>query len=211
MSFYREVLPETQQRVLGELGPVAMAAGYYLGGGTAVALHVGHRQSIDLDWFRPAPLDAPLELASEIRDAGLPLDVSSVAPGTLHGRCGAVRVSFLTYRYDTLEALVPWPEMGCQVASLRDLACMKLAAAAQRGSRKDLVDVAVLLDRFTLSEMLASYSARYGVDDTTHVLYGLTYFDDAESEPSPRMLARLSWAQVKERLMREVARVAGKA
>lgn len=205
MSLFREVLPDLQVEVLRLVGPTLTAHGFYLGGGTAVALHLGHRRSIDLDWFREDGLGDPLGLAGQLANDGVALEIGSVGPGTLHGSVAGVRVSLLGYRYPPLEPLVRWPEMGCALASLRDLVCMKLAAAAQRGSRKDLVDVAALLDVMQLEEMLTAYRERYGVRDATHVLYGLTYFDDAEREPPPQMLASLTWADVKRRLSAAVA------
>ncbi len=63
MRFHVEVLAPAQRRVLGRLGPVLTARGYYLAGGTALALHLGHRRSVDLDWFTPEPLGDPLGLA----------------------------------------------------------------------------------------------------------------------------------------------------
>ena len=66
MNFHAEVLPPEQQDVLRQLGRVAKDLGYYLGGGTAVAIHLGHRRSVDLDWFTER-MDDPLRLASQIR------------------------------------------------------------------------------------------------------------------------------------------------
>jgi hypothetical protein len=58
--FHEEVLPPPQRAALLLVGRRAAAAGFYLGGGTAVAAHLGHRESLDFDWFTPAALDEPL-------------------------------------------------------------------------------------------------------------------------------------------------------
>lgn len=71
MSFHRGVLPTTQQQALRVSGPVLTAPGFYVAGGTAVALHLGHRRSIDLDWFRERPIEDPLDLAADLRQAGV--------------------------------------------------------------------------------------------------------------------------------------------
>ena len=62
-----------------------------------------------------------------------------------HGRVNRVRVSFLEFRYPLLARTARWPKAGCHIASIRDIACMKLAAIAQRGSRKDFIDLWALL------------------------------------------------------------------
>lgn len=208
-ALHLEVLPHAQQDVLQVMGPVAGSLGFYLGGGTAVALHLGHRRSADFDWFTPDEIADPLVLAGSIRDRGVNLEVVSTAPGTLHGRVNGVRSSFLSYRYPLLRPLVAPEETPSKLAALEDLACMKLAAVAQRGARKDFVDVAVLLERFSLPEMLGLFHEKYGIRDVGHVLVGLTYFDDAEREPQPALLRPLEWDDVKARVRSAVREYAG--
>ena len=209
-GFHVEVLPQNQSRALAALGPSATREGFYLAGGTAVALHLGHRQSVDFDWFTAAALDQPLELAERIRSGGVALEVDRVEPGTLHSRVLGVRTSFLRYAYPLIDETVPWPEFSCVLASLEDLACMKLAAVAQRGARKDFLDVfAIGRERITLARMLELYQRKYGIRDVGHVLAGLCYFDDAEREPTPALLASLEWAEVKAAVAAWVKDVAG--
>jgi hypothetical protein len=199
LSLHLDVLPERQQQLLGPLS--AALPGFYLGGGTALALHLGHRQSVDFDWFTAAGIDDPMAFAALLKARGVAFETTSVAPGTLHGVVGGVRVSALSYRYPMLEPPTVEPGSGCELASLRDLACMKLAAVAQRGARRDFVDVAALLDRDTdLRGMLDDFSRKYGAADVTHVLMALTYFDDAEREPMPMLTRPVDWEALKERL-----------
>jgi hypothetical protein len=198
LSFHEEIMPPDQRRALGTLGRHATEAGFYLAGGTAVAIQIGHRQSIDFDWFTPAGLDDPMAFAGLLRSRGIPLETRSVAPGTLHATVGGVRCSFLSYRYPLLEATVPWPEYSCDLASLADLACMKLAAIAQRGARKDFLDIVAIAERgFTLPQMLDLYRRKYDTADVAHVLASLCYFDDAEREPMPTMLVPSVWGSVR--------------
>ena len=106
-----------------------------------------------------------------------------------------VRVSFLEYRYPRLRPGLA--RSGLVLASLEDIAAMKLAAVTQRGSRKDFVDVFALGRRFRLEEMLGFYREKYGLEDCGHVLVALSYFDDADGERMPTMIARWSWPSVK--------------
>lgn len=78
---------------------------------------------------------------------------------------------------------------------------MKLAALAQRGSKKDFVDIFALGRRcFSLRQMLDHYRKKYGVDDFAHLLYSLAYFEDADRERMPRMCWDVDWRDMKETL-----------
>ena len=198
MSFHDEILTVRQRKALRLLGPAAAQRDFYLAGGTAIALQLGHRRSIDFDWFLEGRLGDPLRLAGEIRDEGIPFQSGQIARGTLYGSLYDVRVSFLEFHYPMLDPLVTWPDYGCRLAGLRDLACMKLSAITQRGSRKDFVDLYALGQAGqTLPDMLAWYGEKFGVKDLGHVLYALAYFDDAESERMPRMIWKASWDKIK--------------
>src|SRR4029077_4097628 len=97
----------------------------------ALALRLGHRRSVDLDWFAGEPLGDPLLLARRLQDAGIKFRTEQALAGTLHGTVSWVRVSLLEYRYPLLKPLVPVRSFGCTLASLEDLAAMKLSAVAQ--------------------------------------------------------------------------------
>ena len=194
-----EVLPEVQRRVLGQLGPVVDKDGFYLAGGTAIALQLGHRRSIDFDWFTDQSFDDPHHYAGRLRRREPAWKLEKAAPGTLHGTVDGVKVSFLYYQYPQIEERVAISDHSCAMASLHDLGSMKLAAVAQRGSRKDFVDVWALVQHgFGLREMLAAYQKKYTTDDIAHLLMSLTYFDDAELEPMPMMLIDIAWTDIKE-------------
>jgi hypothetical protein len=196
--FHEEVLPRVQREGLRALGGAVTREGFHLAGGTAVAIHLGHRQSIDFDWFTPSALDDPLALAERLRSEVPGLQTKSIAAGTLHAQVQGVRCSFLSYRYPLLRPLVPWPEFSCALASLEDLASMKLSAVAQRGARRDFLDVfAIGRHGLGLRLMIALYQERYGISDVGHVLAGLSFTDDAEREPMPVMLTPMDWNAVK--------------
>jgi hypothetical protein len=195
VRLHREALGRSQRSLLPRLAPLARQHGFHLAGGTALALQLGHRRSVDFDWFREDPIDDPLRLAADLRAAGLTFETERVERGTLHGRASGVRVSFLEYRYPLLRPLREVESL--RLAALEDIAAMKLAAVAQRGSKKDFVDVVSLGRRFGLVEMLAFYREKYGVEDVGHVLVALAYFDDADRERMPMLLQRQSWPGVK--------------
>jgi hypothetical protein len=204
-----EVLPQEQTICLRRLAPVATDLGFYLGGGTAVALHRGHRRSVDFDWFAGRFPGPPVDLQELLAGRGIDLEPTALAAGTVHGRIAGVKVSFLEFRPALLEPLVEWPEIGCQLASCPDLAAMKLLAVAQRGTKKDFIDVHALSRQMPLAEMLACYQRRFGVTDTSRLLASLCFFDDAEDDPMPVMLGPIRWETVKQDLQSLVRQIAG--
>ncbi len=210
MSYHLEILPAQQVEVLRALAPHAGEEGFHLAGGTALALRLGHRRSVDLDWFSPSWTGPAEELASRLRSAGIPLVAHQFAKGTLHGEVEGVHVSFLRYAYPDLQPVDSWVELDCRIASLQDLACMKLSAVTQRGTRRDFVDIAFVLKQgLSLKNVLDLYRAKYSVTDVGHVLVSLAYFDDAEREPMPTMLLPCDWEALKSELRTQLLQFAG--
>lgn len=161
-------------------------------GGAALALHFGHRTSIDLDLFgswEPLP---PLELAlsncaaSVMKTGG----EESLQFFTVDG----VKIDCVTYPYKWLRPAVV--SDGIRLADIPDIAAMKLAAATNRGTRKDFVDVYFLLQKYSLRQMLDWYVEKYPDGNDYLVLRSLVYFDDAELEPMPNMLTPVEWKSV---------------
>jgi hypothetical protein len=204
-----EVLAPAARAALGRLARFTSEHGFYLGGGTAIALWLGHRRSVDLDWFRDEAFDAS-SLLRELREAGTRLEMVAVAEGTLHGLIEEVAVSFLAYRYPALTERLAVGEPAFRIASLDDLACMKLAALLQRGEKKDYFDLFALLDRGeTLQRLFGLFERKYGFDPTGSLLRAAIYFDDAEGTPDPVSLwPGLTWDRVKEGLRDAVRRFA---
>ena len=202
MKYSAVGLPKKQISVLKSLGVQMSARGFYLAGGTALAIHLSHRISVDLDWFTSTSFEDGMILAQSLRNSNIALEIEQVSPGTLHGSVNGVRVTFLQYQYPLLQSIEHWNEMSCPLASLEDLACMKLSAVAQRGARKDFCDIYALgKNVFSLPQMLGFYQKKFSIRDIGSVLYGLVYFDDAESERMPRMLLDVSWREIRNTIL----------
>ncbi len=198
LIWHDEVMDDPVKVVLSSLAPTMTEKGFYLGGGTAVAIHLGHRRSQDLDWFSPTRSADMMVLVGDLRATGVDLVVTSVEKGTLHGSIDGVPVSFLDYPYTLLEAPVSHPTMAFRLATLLDLACMKLSAVAQRGSRKDFLDIyAMGRTDIDLGTMVSLYRRKYEIEDISHLMYGLSYFDDADREAMPTMVWDVEWDEVK--------------
>ena len=198
MTFFPHILGRRQHTVLKRLGPLARQSGFYLAGGTAIALQLGHRRSLDLDWFTGSRLEEPLRLADHLTEKNLPFRLKRLDAGTLQGDMSRMRVSFFEYRYPLLKPLGQLHAFDSQSASLADLAAMKLSAIAQRGAKKDFVDVyAIGCKVANLDQMLKWYQQKFGVRDVTHLLVSLAYFDDADREPTPSLIWRVDWRTIK--------------
>jgi len=92
MTFHAEILTHTQKRVLQLLGPFTQQHDFYLAGGTALAIHLGHRRSQYFDWFTTGPIPDAMSLATSIREEGIPLEVRQVDRGTLNGPVSRIPV-----------------------------------------------------------------------------------------------------------------------
>ena len=170
---------------------------YYLAGGTALALMEGHRISVDLDVFTHTTTDIETVLG-RLRGQVPELSVTSVSAGTLYVEVLGVQVSVIEYGYPLLGPTVSSNGPGLVLASRDDIATMKLSAIANRGSRKDFVDLWVLLNRRrSLREYLKLFEQKFAVRDVGHVVRSLVHFDDAERDPPLRLLADIEWELVK--------------
>jgi hypothetical protein len=193
-------LSKEQRSTLDRLRAVRGIDRFYLAGGSAIAVHLHHRRSLDLDLFSAAP-EVDLSAVSESVRAVVPeMKVFSLSDAALRVRIGQIPVDLVRYPYPPLDppALDP---LAFPVAGLRDLGAMKLAAIARRGLRRDFWDLhAIIGSGLSLAEIAAAYLAKFGVAeaDLYHVLRALTYHDDAERDPvAPTGLTYRKWAQIK--------------
>ena len=200
-DWHCDVLGMRQKRVLRELGPVLCGQGAYLAGGTALALHLGHLVSVDLDFFQNSSFGDPQELVEQVRRVGIPFQSRQLTDKAIHGTSRQVKVTLMWYAYLRIRRVRRCAELNCDVAALDDLAAMKLAAVCQRSSKKDFVDVwALLKSGRSLRSMLTAYQRTFDVADVAHVLYRLADFDDEERQTMPRMLWKTSWKQIKDEI-----------
>ena len=182
------------------------AAGWVLAGGTGLSLQLGHLVSEDLDFFRAEPF-ASDALAVGLTRVGT-LEVQDRSEGTLHIALEGVRVSFLHVQAPLLFSGTAY--RGLVVADPRDIAVMKVVAIGGRGSRKDFVDLFYYFrsggSLEAVFEMIGKRFTRIDFNEY-HLLRSLTFFEDAETEPMPRMLRRVTWSEVKDMLIAEVRRL----
>jgi hypothetical protein len=192
-----DILTDAQREVIAQLGNALTHTDFYLAGGTAAALQLGHRSSMDLDWFIDR-LGDPEILFSMLTSCNSTFEIQSVSPETVYVTVNTVEVSFIGYDYPLIQPKIFWPEHGIHLAGLDDIACMKLSAIALRGLRKDFVDLHYLIKHVRpLEDYLQLYVQKYKNRDIGHVARSLVYFADAEREPPLKMIKPVTWEDLK--------------
>jgi hypothetical protein len=169
---------------------------WMLAGGTGLALQLGHRQSDDLDFFLAELPDAG-RLHERLRSFGT-YETLQESGHTLTVLLGGTKLSFSKTNDPFLFPGIPY--RGFSIADVRDIALMKLLAITNRGSRKDFIDLYIILrEPPSLQDYFAMLPEKYdpSILNTYNILKSLTYFEDAENEPLPRMLVPFRWEECK--------------
>ncbi|MCX6816256.1 MAG: nucleotidyl transferase AbiEii/AbiGii toxin family protein [Candidatus Beckwithbacteria bacterium] len=178
----------------------------YLAGGTALALRLGHRQSVDLDFFTPKKFDEQVILM-QLKQTGR-FESKTVAWRTVIGDFFKVSFSLFYYEYSVLDKTDDF--FGIKIASLKDIAAMKIHAIEDRGSKRDFVDLFFLTKTFSLREMLNFYGQKYHCLEKhkLFILKGMNYFEDAESEKMRPMFKEVDWDKLKQYFQNQVKQLA---
>lgn len=196
---YRETVEFSTLELLRRLLSLEPFKDFALAGGTALALQYGHRISVDLDLFIGSSFNTEEALQS-IKETKSSFQILGQGKNTLNLVIEGVKVDLLSHQYPQLSERVDLG--GIRFMSIKDIAAMKLSAMAQRGSKKDFFDVHELLKHFSLRELISFYSMKYSEQNLFYLLKSLTYFEDAEVEPDPKVLNGVSWDDVKSNLVR---------
>ena len=167
---------------------------FYLVGGTALALQLGHRKSIDLDFFTVVDFDTEVLLQQllEAYEVIVVNQTKSMLITTING----IKVDFVKMAYPILFSALQIE--GVRMLDRRDIAPMKLKAVVQRGSKKDFYDIYFLLDFFSLAEIISLFQQKFQQYEIFHVIKSLTYFEDAEAYADPVVFDKtITWQNVK--------------
>jgi predicted nucleotidyltransferase component of viral defense system len=194
------IAPNTLE-LLKKLQSIPELADTRLVGGTALAFHLGHRLSIDLDLFGNFDPEIITEtLRSETFDD---FTVSVDGKTIKHYIINQVKVDIVKYdRYQWLEDVIIDEQI--RIAGLKDIAAMKIAAITNRGSKKDFIDVFFLLKTFSMKEIIEFYQMKYIDANVFSAILSLSYFDDAAKTDMPQMLIPTSWEDVKQCIIAEI-------
>lgn len=193
-----ETIDKKTESVLAKIKNLPWIKNFYLAGGTALALQLGHRESIDLDFFSVADFSVQ-KIKTDLSKIGK-LAVDYEEKGTLSGALDGVKISFFHYDYNQLFPLISYG--GIFLADERDIAAMKIDTISSRGSRKDFVDIYFLMKEYGLEEIIGFFENKYKNIhyNKLHILKSLVYFTDAENDPQPLMRADFDWEKAKKEI-----------
>ncbi|VVA43934.1 conserved hypothetical protein [Candidatus Roizmanbacteria bacterium] len=175
------ILSENRKKVFSSF--VSWKNEFYLAGGTGLALQIGHRDSVDFDFFSNNPFDPNkmIERLSKIFGQNL-LKVTQIEKNTLSILLNSeIKISFMTYDYPLLEPLISTEYLN--IASISDIACMKLSTIMQRSALKDYVDLYEIMKIYSLEQLILFAKKKYPMIDSTVILKSLSYLEDIIDEP----------------------------
>jgi len=176
--------------------------GFILVGGTALSLQIGHRISIDIDFFTQENFDVNEML--EYLEQQYSFEMQYSRKNTLKGLIKGVFVDFISHNYKMIAPTVE--EQDIQMASKPDIAAMKINAITGDGTRvKDFIDVFFLLKDYSFSDLIHYYKEKYATRNDFHAVKSLTYFEDIIPENWPIMMKEkdLTLEKVQEKIEAE--------
>lgn len=203
---YWNVIDSNRYNVLEKLIKTITLKDYYLAGGTALALQTGIRESFDFDFFIQNEFDENL-LIQELESLG-ELEISVCRKGTVHAILNNVQLKFLYFPNKLVEPKVKVKEIdGLYLASIEDIAIMKLVAISQRGTKKDFFDLYYICNQFNIKiqDVLKMLNKKYDQNkiNYSHIIQSLSYFEDAEDENLPKVFIDYDWNTIKQYYINE--------
>lgn len=204
-----EAVPPLLRDLLAEIGQMPFASRFYLAGGTALALRLGHRVSVDLDFFSDVDEvgdDSRAEIVAAFKQRRA-IEVLEDVFGNLLMKVEGTHVGFFSYGYPLLEP--PAEVLGVRVAGLLDIGMMKLDALISRGARKDFYDLYFIARQVPLEEMLHQGPVKYPYahDYEMMALTSLTYFENADRQAAIASFPPIDWKTVKDFFVAEARRL----
>ncbi len=180
--------------------------GFYLAGGTALALQIGHRTSLDFDFYTEKKF-TPRKLREEFDKKFKTVQEIYISEDTLVLNVNNIGVSFFRYPYPLIK--LPQEIEGILLASIEDIAAMKILAISQRGRRRDFIDIYFLIRKFGLKQILEFVKKKYPMFNIYVGLQSLVYFIDADEDPEKgryKLFKKIRWSEVKKFIVKEVSR-----
>lgn len=195
-------LDSKRKNVLKKLCLQPFIKDFYLAGGTALSLQLGLRKSEDFAFFTPHSFSEDQLYAELAKVLGKKPQVISLGEGTCDVNADGIQISFFSYPHRLLAPFVVAPELPeLRLASLADIAAMKMAAIGSRSAKKDFYDLyhILILKNWKAEEMIALLNKKYGKKGwgASHYVMSLSYFDPAEGEPLPHCYVPCDWDEIK--------------
>ena len=201
---YPGILNQNQLDVISKLD-FGIKSKIYLAGGTALALYLNHRTSVDLDFYTEKDIDnneVLIKFHKIFNNSTVKLHQKKTLFLTING----VDFSLFYYPYKLIGKTEANNKV--EIASLEDITAMKVGALVQRGKRRDFIDLFYLLQKFSLEKILRFTLKKYPGYQEMLILRALIFFKDAEDEDLQRGIRifdkNFSWEKAKEKIFDEV-------
>lgn len=181
--------------------------GFYLAGGTALALQIKHRTSLDFDFYTEKEFD-PRKLREKFDEEFEEVREIHIAEDTLGLEVDGIGISFFRYPYPLVKPLQKIE--SAYLASLEDIAAMKIIAISQKGKRRDFIDIYFLIKDFGLRKIIDLTRKKYPMFNIYVGLQGLVYFKDADEDLEEgrfRLLREVNWEEIKNHILKEVNKI----
>ncbi len=176
---------------------------FILVGGTALALQLGHRSSTDIDLFTNERFDVPDLLTSLQLDYSI--EIRQQMRHALLSVINTIKTDFVFQPSDIIDAIVN--DEGIKMASLKEIAAMKIGAITSRGRKRDFVDLFCLLEHYSLVNILEAFQNKYKGATPELAIRSLFYFEDAENDQEPVCFFKYNWKTVKEKIKKEASKL----
>lgn len=193
------------RHILNKITSVVRNYHFILAGGTALALQLGHRVSVDLDFFSGTMFKTE-DLFRELCGKRFDIQLQEESKGTLNVIVDGAKLSFLYYPYKFVENMVKWH--GIVLASPVDIAGMKVISIIQRGAKRDFVDLYFIMQNIPFWKIANNTVNRFTKQRVNPVIFGkaIVYFNDAEADPEPEYCSKMrpAWKEVKQFFVKNV-------
>jgi hypothetical protein len=206
-KLFFETITEDMHLVLSGFSQTEIGARFYLAGGTALSLHLGHRRSVDLDFFSPTEDIPTIRAVLEESLAAFHPTLADSAWGNLVYLAKDVRVGFYGYGFPLVAPLIEIENL--RLASVEDIALMKLDALLSRAARKDFYDLYFICQKISLRQLFDLAPQKYPNvrDFEVQTVKRLVYFENAEADVDPILLQPVSWQAVKEFFIQQAKQI----
>lgn len=196
---YKETVTSSTLGLLRRLMDDPQLQDFVLVGGTSLALQIGHRVSVDLDLFSISSFEE-IALNQYLIDQ-YQFETDFLARSTVKGEIEGVQIDCLSHAYPLVGEINV--DEAIRLASLQDIAAMKLNAIAGNGTRiKDFIDIAYLAEYMPLNEMLEAYQNKYKTMNVLIPVKALTFFEEINFNEPIKMLSskNFNWKKIEKRL-----------
>ncbi|MBU2564556.1 nucleotidyl transferase AbiEii/AbiGii toxin family protein [Patescibacteria group bacterium] len=200
-----EILNQNQKKIIKKME--FLKNNFYLAGGTALALQLGHRTSKDFDFYSKKDFDSKKLYLDFKKEFSKDISEPIYSENTLEFKIGITDISFFKYPYNLIGPFDNYKLL--LLANIKDIAAMKVEAIIGRGTKRDFIDIYFLIKKFSLKKILEFTKKKYPETFNEYLcLRSLLYFKDAETKQNRSKIrilnSNINWQSIKNYIIKEV-------